>query len=96
MKKRWTMQARSDRTVYARAHRFEIVRYARAGQWWIEYEPQMLVPASHVGVHTAAYEAACLLREGTGTVFMGLPGGRVFDRSVQRQVGELAEGRPLG
>lgn len=67
----------ADRTVYAECEGFEVVRYNRAGKWYVEPKnPER--PATHVGVAEAADRAyACAVLG--GKVHVGLPGGRAFD-----------------
>jgi hypothetical protein len=73
----------SDRTVHAEKQVCEIVRYDRAGKWYIE-------PFSgrrrRVGVRSAATEAATA----SGMrVHFGLRGGAAFDRAVRRALDSL-------
>jgi hypothetical protein len=69
----------ADRTVHARtAVGDEIVRYDRAGKWFIEYagSRRQITLAEAVGI--ATWPGA--------TVFTGLPGGGAFDRKVAGRV----------
>lgn len=72
-----------DRTVHARQadypHEWEIVRYERAGKWFIEYKHGSLIPCRHIGVG----EAARLAVEAGAFVYFNRPGGAVFDRKVR-------------
>lgn len=79
------MPLEHDRMVHAERGDEKIVRYDRAGKWYIEYEPANLRPCRRVRVDHAALRAVQLLREGEGTtVNLGLPGGSVFDRYFQK------------
>jgi len=72
----------SDRTVHAECAGFEVVRYDRRGQWYVESHSPDRQP-EHVGVGTAAHRALAAETLG-GTIHLGLPGGRVFDMRVRR------------
>jgi hypothetical protein len=64
----------ADRTVHGRSRRGEeIVRYGRAGKWYIEGRTDRL----RVTVAQAAAAAAA------GEFYPGLPGGRTFDAEVR-------------
>ena len=54
-----------------------VVRYDRAGKWFVEY------PSGRRSV--SVREAARLAAEHAETVYTGLPGGRTFDRIVWGQ-----------
>lgn len=69
----------SDRTVHAENEHCEIVRYDRAGKWYLEPK-QSGLQRRRIGIASAAVEAA---RTGT-TVHFGLPGGGAFDRRVKK------------
>lgn len=65
----------SDRTVHGwSADGGEIVRYDRAGKWFLEYRDR---PRTRLDVRRAARFA----RE--GRAFLGRPGGGRFDKAVQ-------------
>lgn len=71
-----------DRTVHATIHEsdalYEVVRYSRAGKWYIE---SLVMPRRSVTVEAAAQFA----HAGPGVrIHLGLPGGGAFDRLVQR------------
>jgi hypothetical protein len=69
-----------DRTVHAKLPMGgEVVRYERAGKWFIEWPAQHMILARHVGVDEAARTAVG--RE--GFVHFDRPGGRVFERKVR-------------
>jgi hypothetical protein len=72
----------TDRTVHASGDGQEIVRYDRAGHWYIEFDRLALRPCRHIGVAEAARLAVELEADG-GTIFTRMPGGRVFDRKVR-------------
>jgi hypothetical protein len=64
----------SDRTVHAVSERHELVRYDRAGNWYVERTDQPgWVPVSVV-------QAARFAADHCQVVHLGLPGGRTFDR----------------
>lgn len=74
----------SDRTVHATSAvgRLEMVRYDRAGKWYIEGTLPKHGPRASVTVKEAIDIARRWARSG-GTVNYGLPGGQVFDRGVR-------------
>lgn len=68
-----------DRTVHGTtADGGQIVRYDRAGKWYVEYKDGR--PCRHVTVQRAADLAVEALT--------GVPGGRRFDALVTRRFGE--------
>ena len=71
-----------DRRVHARDENVEVVRYNRAGKWYLEVahdrEPKERVGVS---VRDAAAEAARIIAHG-GELYLHLSGGRTFDRIV--------------
>lgn len=67
-----------DRIVHALTRSgAEIVRYDRAGKWYIEHPRGTMLPARQVSVSEAARIAA------PGIVNFNLPGGLVFERKVR-------------
>lgn len=72
----------SDRTVHATTHDGgEIVRYDRAGKWYVEYYTNRYrVPIEQAVGAALAYDNA-----GTRVRF-GLPGGGAFDRLCRREI----------
>lgn len=74
----------SNRRVHARLREVEVVRYDRAGKWYVEYGP-LPYPRVRVGVQGAARTAVQLVRQG-GRVYLDMPGGRTFDRIVTQLV----------
>jgi hypothetical protein len=71
----------SDRTVHAVTYRgVEIVRYNRAGKWYLEWPATAMVPCRHVGVDEAARTAV----EHSGDIRLGLSGGKAFDARVRK------------
>jgi hypothetical protein len=65
----------SDRTVHGwSADGGEIVRYDRAGKWFLEYKDR---PRARLSVLAAARFAR------QGGAFLGRPGGARFDKAVQ-------------
>ena len=67
----------NDRTVHARGKVAEVVRYERAGEWYIETVDGRR--RTRVPVQRAAEYAAVACSE----VYRGIPGGSVFDRLVE-------------
>jgi hypothetical protein len=83
------MVTEADRTVHAWGRdpqgRVEVVRYDKAGKWYIEYpdsarkrQAMTLTEAVKEGIHLCI---AC-----DGTVCLDRPGGGAFDRLVRRGV----------
>lgn len=74
-----------DRRVHARGKDgLEVVRYDRAGKWYLENpRPGSLIPRRHVKISEAAKMARLLQKDG-GTVFFKIPGGGRFDLLVRQ------------
>ncbi len=70
-----------DRTVHAEGIAAEVVRYDRAGKWYIE--PKNGGKRNHVSVKDAAVFAAVAC-----TVHFGLSGGQRFEMLVLKERGE--------
>lgn len=71
----------SDRRVHATGTYIEVVRYDRAGKWYIEDRHR----GGRERVSLAlAVQIARSLRKAGGKVHLGLPGGGAFDRLVNR------------
>ena len=81
----------SDRTVHAEHDGQQIVRYDRAGKWYVEQENAGLVAARRIAVNTAARLAASWPDH---AVRLGLPGGRTFDLRVQAERRKQGATRP--
>lgn len=71
-----------DRRVHAECATFEVVRYERAGKWYVESKVK-LVPCEHIGVNEAARRAVDAETVLGGEINLGVPGGKVFDRKVE-------------
>lgn len=72
----------TDRTVHAITQTGgEIVRYDRAGKWFIEWPEGVLIPCRQLTLR----EAAKLGADPTATIFLGRPGGRRFDAAVRKE-----------
>jgi len=69
----------SDRTVHASYDGMEIVRYDRAGKWYLEPTDPTL-RRQHVTVDAAARAARWGRANANGTTTFGLHGGSTFDR----------------
>jgi hypothetical protein len=69
----------ADRTVHASYSGMEIVRYDRAGKWYLEPTDPTL-QRRQVSIDQAV-AAARLASE--GNVFLGRPGGTAFDKKVR-------------
>ena len=80
MTARYDLGGSGDRRVHARSAdgRVEIARYDRAGSWYRETTTGSLIPVRRLSVAQAVEEAVAITADG-GNVFLGLPGGRVFD-----------------
>jgi hypothetical protein len=74
----------SDRTVHASYPGMEIVRYDRAGKWYLEPTERRLIACQKVSVGDAARAAMYGLANG-GEVYFGRPGGKLFDAKVRGQ-----------
>jgi hypothetical protein len=70
-----------DRTVHAEYDGMEIVRYDRAGKWYLEPTDRSLKRQA-VSIRAAAATAIWGLDNG-GRVFLRLPGGGMFDRLIE-------------
>lgn len=70
-----------NRRVHAECDGFEVVRYDRAGKWYVESKDPGR-KREHVGIHEAAIRAFCAVTLG-GQVHTGIPGGGTFDRWVE-------------
>lgn len=68
----------NDRTVHARARGGgEVVRYDRAGKWYLENSPE------GGRVQITLDEAVFLAIQDGAEIFLGRPGGRRFDACVR-------------
>lgn len=66
-----------DRRVHAELGDEQVVRYERAGKWYIESgDMRFGIPLNY------AARRAVQLREKGGFVHLGIPGGSAFDRRV--------------
>jgi len=77
----------ADRRVHASAPGIEVVRYDKAGKWYVEIaanygRPGLLAERIHVSVTEAAEAARNIARRPSGEVHLGLHGGTTFDRLV--------------
>lgn len=74
-----TGRGAADRSVHAsHSDGTEVVRYDRAGKWYIERASD---PRIAVGLRRAVREA---LRSGM-SVYLGLPGGTMFDSKIRTE-----------
>jgi hypothetical protein len=71
-----------DRIVHASNDQVEVVRYDKAGKWYIEPLDRSL-PRQAVSVKDAAKHAVWLWYQGNGTVHFDRPGGAIFNRKVR-------------
>lgn len=70
-----------DRTVHAVTYDgAEIVRYDRAGKWFIEWPYGSMKPCEHISVMDAARTAVT----NSGDVRLDLSGGKIFDAKVRK------------
>lgn len=76
-----------DRRVHASAMGEEIVRYDRAGKWYIELVSPSLDAGlrKHVGIGEAV-SRALELRDQGGEIHLNLPGGGFFDARVRASI----------
>lgn len=77
----------ADRTVHARWAQMEVVRYDKAGKWYLE-PVGSVSPRQNVTVKQAAEYAVWALRERQGYLYLDQPGGNRFDLLVDRMVNE--------
>jgi hypothetical protein len=75
----------SDRTVHASYRGMEVVRYDRAGKWYLEPRDRTL-KRQHVTLSEAVNAAIWGRKYGNGTFFLGLCGGTAFDAKVKARV----------
>lgn len=75
----------SDRTVHASVPSedglLELVRYDRAGKWYIEGTLPRHGPRASVTIGDAI-KIAIIWRKRGGSTYLGLPGGQRFDRGI--------------
>lgn len=71
----------SDRTVHAECSSFEVVRYERAGKWYVETRDGKL--REHIGIAEATHRARSATVLG-GTIHFRRQGGRLFDARVKK------------
>lgn len=71
-----------DRTVHARYPGMDIVRYNRAGKWYLE-PTDPLAQRQRVTLADAVNQAIWARTHGHGEVLFGRPGGATFDRKVR-------------
>lgn len=76
---------RDDRTVHASNPDEELVRYDRAGKWYVE--PVDGSRRRHVGINEAVRIAVGWSRSGNGVIFTGLHGGSMFEAKVLSEAG---------
>ena len=75
----------NDRTIHAAAGEWLIVRYDRAGKWYVEYEPKRDREREHIGVGEAARLAGDWEEVAAGTIYFGAKGGTTFDRLIRKR-----------
>jgi hypothetical protein len=74
-----------DRRVHAHAHKhaIEVVRYEKAGKWFLEeFDIGDETVRTPLTIERAVWWAL-LLQSHKGTILHGVPGGKVFDRKVR-------------
>jgi hypothetical protein len=79
----------NDRRVHARSDEMEIVRYERAGKWYLEPlnrgDEYRKIHRQRVSLRQAVIYALWAEREAPGgLICLGVPGGGSFDRLVER------------
>lgn len=78
----------ADRTVHAQSGEEFLVRYDKAGHWYVEYEPHRYRSARRVTITEAVDLAMDMWKEG-GTVHPGRPGGSRFDFLVRKRCAQF-------
>ena len=75
----------NDRTVHAQTEQMDVVRYGRAGKWYLEPKNPSL-PRQAVSIKQAVdYVVWAERSQGTGSVvFYGRRGGLAFDSKVKK------------
>lgn len=77
-----------DRTVHAEDADYQLVRYDRAGKWWVEPKYSGgLVPARRVSL-AEAVQAAWTMSANGGYIHLRLPGDQSFDAAIRRSARE--------
>ena len=80
-----TAPARSDDRIIHAEHPVDgrqVVRYDRAGKWFLEYEPRLMRSCRHIGVAEAVRIAVDIAESG-GHVYLGRLGGKTFQRQYR-------------
>jgi hypothetical protein len=73
----------SDRTIHATTpDGGMIVRYERAGKWYVEWPADRMIPRRAISLR----EAVRLATQRGAYVYLGQPGGRAFDAKVKAAV----------
>jgi hypothetical protein len=75
------MSRNTDRRVHAEDDSIEVVRYDRAGKWYVESK-RPLIPCRAVSLDKAVHIAVDCVANG-GKVHLGLSGGRAFDAKMR-------------
>jgi hypothetical protein len=76
---------RDDRTVHAVTYKgVEIVRYDRAGKWYIEWPDEVRGVGARMRSQATLSAAAKMAVEYGQRIIFGLPGGAAFDAKVRR------------
>jgi hypothetical protein len=75
----------SDRTVHAKCPGMEVVRYDRAGKWYLE-PTNSPSPRQRVSIDDAVAYACWALHHNNGTLHLHMPGGGTFDSKVLRRL----------
>lgn len=74
-----------DRIVHARWAQMEVVRYDRAGKWYLE-PVGAVSPRQQVTLKQAAEYAVWARNEREGHLYLDMPGGSRFDLLVDRML----------
>lgn len=75
----------NDRTVHARWAQMEVVRYEKAGKWYLEpVGSDSILSRQRVDVRTAAEYAVWALYNRQGHFYLDQPGGSRFDFLVDQ------------
>lgn len=71
-----------DRRVHATYDGMDVVRYDRAGKWYLEPRGYPALPRQKVTVAEAARMARWGHENARGSIYLGLSGGKTFDALV--------------
>jgi hypothetical protein len=76
--------AESERVLHGRGKDFRVFHDRRRKQWWIVYYYGLGKPAQQVPIRLAVQMLKQSIAEGRGFWIPGKPGGKTFDRMMER------------